>query len=643
MAARVKPRAVPHPSSEVAASRSRALKRRLPWLALALGAVAVSLTAAGWQPTQGIAHFSPLALPVPVAAPSAPPEPPAEECQEGRGLVLPTGAVPALDCGQARKIVGQARRLLATPTDPVDRARFAQSVSDWLDPHGLWSVAPDAPTARSLRDLADRLVLDLESPGVTECAAALEAGAVVADWVEKLRTVADSARTLGRAQPIDHKTRWELLSNTPFEDGTVNRRALDLARLIGHGAGGSERGYGSALARYADVALERTLPVLPKEQWQKIVLAAAVRAYLPQLDPHGAWAPLDEETSIYDLDLEVLPPPRLWTEMTRTALGVRIDAGAKSPLKNGDVLLEIGGVALGGMSVEQGNQLAVMPDGDPVQVTFVRAGASSPSSVEVVVDPLLISPPPTSSEEGHGLSAREIGYGDGHVLVVRMPEVPDDLGDRLSATLFSEARAHPPRGVLLDLRGNGGGSTDGAESALGIFLPGAALFPMRRRDGEIEVDRAPRPDQTWSGPVAALVDGDSASAAEMMAGALIAYERGPVLGSRTYGKGCAQEYLDDEAGIGVLRLTTLVFALPDGSPLQRVGVSPEIALGLPKGLEREASLSHAPSSWRGPDVRDKAMIKPVPWPDHGGRVGVGTDATVYRALRALGASRAAAR
>jgi carboxyl-terminal processing protease len=168
---------------------------------------------------------------------------------------------------------------------------------------------------------------------------------------------------------------------------------------------------------------------------------------------------------------------------------------------------------------------------------------------------------------------------------------------------------------------------------------------MRRRDGDVEVDRAPRlpPDSVWTGPVAALVDGESASAAEMIAGALAAYRRGTVVGSRTYGKGCAQEYLDDEAGVGVLRLTTLVFCLPDGSPLQRVGVSPHIALGLPASDDREAALPRAPLTWSGPDVRDEQMVRSVPWPDHGGRVGTASDPSVYRALRALGSARAASR
>ena len=196
---------------------------------------------------------------------------------------------------------------------------------------------------------------------------------------------------------------------------------------------------------------------------------------------------------------------------------------------------------------------------------------------------------------------------------------------------------------MLDLRGNGGGSTDGASNALGVFLPGAALFPLKRRDGTVEVEHAPSPAlaDRWTGPVAALVDGDTASAAEMIAGALAAYRRGPVVGERTYGKGCAQEYLDDEAHAGVLRLTTLVYALPDGSPVQLTGISPTLRIPLPRGNEREAMLSHPLPVWAGPDVRDARLVREVPWPGHGGVVGPCTDVALCKALRALGAPRAA--
>jgi carboxyl-terminal processing protease len=184
-----------------------------------------------------------------------------------------------------------------------------------------------------------------------------------------------------------------------------------------------------------------------------------------------------------------------------------------------------------------------------------------------------------------------------------------------------------------------------------MFLPGAPLFPMKRRDGTIETDRAPEPPNVdrWPGPVATLVDSETASAAEMIAGAIAVYRRGPSVGTLTYGKGCAQEYVDDDAHTGVLRLTTLLYALPDGAAVQRVGLAPTILLpfSLPTESfsavpEREATLPHAPPSWRGPDVREGAAMGAealVGWPAHGGSVGPCRDGDVCRALRALGGSK----
>ena len=265
--------------------------------------------------------------------------------------------------------------------------------------------------------------------------------------------------------------------------------------------------------------------------------------------------------------------------------------------------------------------------------------------LELVVAPALAKESAAPPAEPPELPFDVARYADGRVAIVTIPDVPDDLGDRVGAALARIREAHDIRGVLLDLRANGGGSTDGAIAALGHFLPGAALFPMRRRDGGVEVERAPEvpAEESYSGPLAVLVDGDSASAAEMIAGAIGSYRRGVVIGDRTYGKGCAQEYLDDEARSGVLRLTTLLFSLPDGSPVQKVGLSPQITLSLPAASEREARLARALEPWRGPDVRDPALVRDAPWVLHGGRVGPCRDETVCRALRALGSSVAAAR
>jgi carboxyl-terminal processing protease len=144
-----------------------------------------------------------------------------------------------------------------------------------------------------------------------------------------------------------------------------------------------------------------------------------------------------------------------------------------------------------------------------------------------------------------------------------------------------------------------------------------------------------------------LVDGGTASAAEMLAGAIQSYGRGRVVGSPTYGKGCAQEYFDDAVHAGVLRLTTLLYALPDGAPVQGVGLQPAIRIerrleSKPAGeglREREADVPNAPPTWRGPDVRDRTRVSSPTesaWPRARGTVGPCRDEEVCRALEGLG-------
>ncbi len=578
-----------------------------------------------------------------------------ESASMDRPLAVPSGSPTSLGCDEARTIVAQARASLALAPTPIDPAKFADAASDWLDPHGLWSVAPDAPVGSMVRRDAERLLAELEAaPGSGECTAAREIAHELRAWTTELHRLFDAGESEGRGKGRgQHATDegFHLASSTPFEDGAVTHSAKDLARELGRQAGVIRAAYGERLQPFVDAACSRAAPDLDEDAWSRVVIAAALRAYVPQLDAHGAWAPLDEEISIYDLGLEADPPERLWTDMTRTPVGVRIDHGALPPLADGDVVLKIDDTALAGISVEQAEQLSVIEAAHPgvsTRLSVLRPHGKTP--VDLIVEAAQTG----SSAGGHEPSsapAAELGYelvryGDGRAAIVAIHDVPDDLGPRLEATLdHVKKSARDVRGLLIDLRANGGGSTDGAIAALGLFLPGASLFPMKRRDGGVEIERAPEVsgERQWKGPVAVLVDGDSASAAEMIAGALGAYHRGVIIGDKTYGKGCAQEYLDDDAHAGVLRLTTLLYALPDGAPVQKTGISPNVQLNLPPATEHELSLARALDPWRGPDVREASRVHDLPWPHHAGRIGVCHDPVICRALRALGAQPAAAR
>jgi carboxyl-terminal processing protease len=117
----------------------------------------------------------------------------------------------------------------------------------------------------------------------------------------------------------------------------------------------------------------------------------------------------------------------------------------------------------------------------------------------------------------------------------------------------------------------------------------------------------------------------------MIAGALDRYRRAVVLGQKTYGKGCVQEYFDDDAGAGVLRLTTRLFTFPDGSPVQRRGLEPTIPLRMPRPLGHEADVPGALGGIEGPDVR-VALPQAPSWPSPAGRLGPCREPFVCTAL-----------
>jgi carboxyl-terminal processing protease len=559
---------------------------------------------------------------------------------------VPTGSPPALDCKEARAVVAQVRTQLAYVPEPVDGKAFAAAAADWLDPYGLWSVAPDTPVADSFEAHAADLLADLEGRS-RDCSASAALGSEVERWVSDLRAVFDEARA--SAPPGEDPA---LEGSVPvFEGSTVTRPARALAATLGRRVGGVERALGPAAHPYVDQARARYFPTLDAAGWSRIILASAVRAYVPAVDPHGAWAPLDEESSVYEVDLEARPPTRLWDKSERTAIGLRIESGATPPLSDGDVILSLAGLPTAGLSYEQSEQLgyAASEARPPAQAVVLRAGERLPVTAWLDGEPVEARPSGPGADDDD-LPVERIEYGDGDTIIVTIHDVRDDLGDELTRALLHqrEAPGRPLTGVVLDLRGNGGGSTDGAIDALGLFIPGASLFPMKRRDGSLETDRAPEPPgvDRWRGPVATLVDADTASAAEMIAGALVAYRRGPSVGTTTFGKGCAQEYVDDDAHAGVLRLTTLLYALPDGTAVQRVGLTPSLRFPfrVTDANDREASLAHAPPTWRGPDVRERAILAhaedgtwTASWPQSSGNVGPCKDADACRAIRMLGA------
>ncbi|HEX2873180.1 MAG TPA: S41 family peptidase [Polyangiaceae bacterium] len=561
----------------------------------------------------------------PSAAPAAealPSSEPALEEPPG-ALALPSGAPTRISCEDAQRVAAFLHRELAAPPVVPHARELAEVWGALLDPHGLWSAAPDSPLQTQLDAAAPGMLRSLHEQS-SGCPDAERVAEVWQSWQLQLGAAYDAAYASARAEPAQALARvFELSAEPIFQDDPVTRPGLELARELG-------TRLGSFIARFpeqaalADQARARFLPT-GKDLLREIAILAALRAYVPLVDPHGDFAPDDEEWALYAGDDTLDPGSALWRDVTRTALGARIVDGPTPPLQVDDLVLTIDGLSLAGASLDQVEQAARSAD-DGFEVRVLRQGESKLLTLRVAA----AEPDPDVAR----LEFERIGYGaEQAVLRVIIPDVGDGLSEELSQVLQQQTPG--TSAVLLDLRGNGGGSLDAAVDSLGLLLPEAPLFPLVHRGYVTEVLQAPHPAYVYSGPVAALVDGDTASAAEMLAGALQAYGRGSLVGARTFGKGCVQEYFDAVVDTGVLRMTTLQFVMPSGKPLQQIGLTPELLLPLAPPLERESEITRQPITFDGPDVRARKIGPGPAWPRASSPPGPCSDPVVCSAVSRL--------
>jgi carboxyl-terminal processing protease len=149
--------------------------------------------------------------------------------------------------------------------------------------------------------------------------------------------------------------------------------------------------------------------------------------------------------------------------------------------------------------------------------------------------------------------------------------------------LLDELRAEDVDGVVMDLRGNGGGSLSEATELTGLFIAAGPVVQVRDADGQLNVNNDPDPGMVYDGPLVVLVDRGSASASEIFAGAMQDYRRAIVVGETTYGKGTVQRLMDldryargGESGMGQLKFTVAQFFRINGDSTQYRGVIPDL-------------------------------------------------------------------
>lgn len=187
------------------------------------------------------------------------------------------------------------------------------------------------------------------------------------------------------------------------------------------------------------------------------------------------------------------------------------------------------------------------------------------------------------------------GDVDHRIGVIKLPAFYQDFqgrrtqsGDYASATrdvarLLEGFKTDGVDGVVLDLRNNGGGSLNEAVELTGLFIDTGPVVQVRESGGRVSVEADRNPGVAWEGPLAVLINRGSASASEIVAGAIQDYGRGLVIGETTFGKGTVQNLVDldrwpgnEQKRFGSVKLTVAQFFLPGGSSTQNRGVVPDI-------------------------------------------------------------------
>lgn len=324
----------------------------------------------------------------------------------------------------------------------------------------------------------------------------------------------------------------------------------------------------------------------------KVLIESAIRGMLSGLDPHSSY--LDED-AFRDLQTGTSGEfgglgIEIGTEDGFIKVVAPIDGtpAARAGIMPGDLIIRLDDTPIKGMGLDEAVQRMRGKPGTEITLTVVREGEDRP--LEIVIERDIIQ---ITSVRGELL---EPNFG--HVRISQFQSrTARNLREILDELRVTNGGAL--RGLVLDLRNNPGGVLNGAVEVADVFLDtGTVVYTEGRSSGARQNFRATPGDALQGAPVIVLVNGGSASASEIVAGALQDLGRGLVMGERTFGKGSVQTILPLSSGTAV-KLTTARYYTPNGRSIQAEGIEPDIELAslklseadLPDRRVKEADLS----------------------------------------------------
>ena len=295
----------------------------------------------------------------------------------------------------------------------------------------------------------------------------------------------------------------------------------------------------------------------------------AVKGMLTNLDPHSAYLTDDDYENLQEstdgqftgLGIEIGYRGGFIAIVTPIDGSPAIEAG----LQAGDVILKIDGVSTQGMSTSESSTYMRGAKGTEVTLEIGRAGESQP--FDVVVTRGVIEVPSVRTRE----------LDDGY-WVIRVSRFQRDSGAEVTAALESALSEGEVRGIVLDVRNNPGGVMNASVEMAGNFLDGGlVVYTQGRHPDSVNTFNAEAGEVIPGVPLVVLVNGGSASASEIVAGALQDRGRGVIMGTQSFGKGSVQTVLPVSES-KALKLTTSLYYTPSGRSIQQDGIVPDVVV-----------------------------------------------------------------
>ncbi len=302
------------------------------------------------------------------------------------------------------------------------------------------------------------------------------------------------------------------------------------------------------------------------------LLEYAIEGMLNGLDPHSSY--LNQE-AFRELQIGTQGEfGGLGIEVTMEDGFVRVVApidgtpAARAGIQSGDLIVRLDDKPVKGMTLNDAVQKMRGEPGTDIELMVVREGEDKPLRITITRDTIEVT----------SVDSRMIEPGYGYLRVSHFQTNTQEAVDKAIRGLKDEAEGDL-RGLVLDLRNNPGGVLSAAVSVSDTFLEDGLIVYTEGRVKDSKLRYSARPGDAIDGaPMVVLVNEGSASASEIVAGALQDHERALVVGKQTFGKGSVQTIQDLSNG-GALKLTTARYYTPDGRSIQAEGIEPDIATG----------------------------------------------------------------